>query len=130
MRGVRPQDRVRGGPRIARAAGVGGERVGRDEHDPLHDVQRRSGLRLRSPHGALDPTGAIPGTVTLSIRRKLAATGAATDAVIALAGGPGQAAMPFANDAAQIMNTALATRDLVVFDQRGTGQSDRSSARR
>ena len=71
----------------------------------------------------LDPTGVIPGTVTLSIRRKLAATGAATEAVIALAGGPGQAALPFATDAAQIMQSALATRDLVVFDQRGTGDS-------
>jgi len=71
----------------------------------------------------LDPTGAIPGTVTLSIRRKLAATGTATEAVIALAGGPGQAALPFANDAAQIMAAALTTRDLVVFDQRGTGDS-------
>ena len=72
---------------------------------------------------ALDPSGVIPGSVTLSIRRKLAATGAATDAVIALAGGPGQAALPFAADAAQIMVPALNTRDLVVFDQRGTGDS-------
>jgi pimeloyl-ACP methyl ester carboxylesterase len=71
----------------------------------------------------LDPTGAIPGTVTLSIRRRLAATGTATQAVVALAGGPGQAALPFANDAAQIMSSALATRDLVIFDQRGTGES-------
>jgi pimeloyl-ACP methyl ester carboxylesterase len=71
----------------------------------------------------LDPSGVIPGNVTLSIRRKLAAGGAATDAVIALAGGPGQAALPFAADAAQIMEPALSTRDLVVFDQRGTGDS-------
>jgi pimeloyl-ACP methyl ester carboxylesterase len=71
----------------------------------------------------LDPTAAIPGTVNLTIRRKLAATGTASDAVIALAGGPGQAALPFANDASQIMSAALATRDLVVFDQRGTGSS-------
>jgi len=72
---------------------------------------------------ALDPTGAIPGTVSLSIRRKLAASGTATEAVIALAGGPGQADLPFASDNAQIMNSALSTRDLVVFDQRGTGDS-------
>ena len=71
----------------------------------------------------LDPTGAIPGTVALAIRRELVATGTATEAVVALAGGPGQAALPFANDAAQIMSAALATRDLVVFDQRGTGDS-------
>jgi len=71
----------------------------------------------------LDPTGAVPGTVDLAIRRKLAATGAASEAVIALAGGPGQAALPFAADAAQIMSAALGTRDLVIFDQRGTGTS-------
>src|SRR5579862_8524200 len=71
----------------------------------------------------LDPTGAIPGTVTLSIRRRPAASGAAADAVVALAGGPGQAALPLAADAAQIMQSALGTRDLVVFDQRGTGDS-------
>jgi pimeloyl-ACP methyl ester carboxylesterase len=71
----------------------------------------------------LDPTGAIPGTVSLAIRRELSATGTATEAVVALAGGPGQAALPFANDAAQLMSSALATRDLVVFDQRGTGDS-------
>ena len=71
----------------------------------------------------LDPTATIPGTVSLAIRRELSATGAATTAVVALAGGPGQAALPFAADAAQLMSGALATDDLVVFDQRGTGDS-------
>jgi pimeloyl-ACP methyl ester carboxylesterase len=71
----------------------------------------------------LDPTSVIPGTVSLAIRRELSQTGAATEAVVALAGGPGQAALPFASDAQQIMSAALATRDLVVFDQRGTGDS-------
>jgi pimeloyl-ACP methyl ester carboxylesterase len=71
----------------------------------------------------LDPSGAIPGTVTLAIRRELSATGAATTAVIALAGGPGQSAIPFAADDAQIVASALSTDDLVVFDQRGTGYS-------
>src|ERR1700690_880128 len=71
----------------------------------------------------LDPTNAIPGTVTLAIRRQLSSTGAATTAVVALAGGPGQSALPFAQDDAQIVAPALATDDLVVFDQRGTGYS-------
>ena len=71
----------------------------------------------------LDPTGAIPGTVTLAIRRQLAAAGAATTAVVALAGGPGQSALPFAEDDAQIVAPALTTDDLIVFDQRGTGYS-------
>ncbi len=71
----------------------------------------------------LDPTGAIPGTISLAVRRQLSATGAATTAVVALAGGPGQAALPFAADASQILSAALKSDDLVVFDQRGTGFS-------
>jgi pimeloyl-ACP methyl ester carboxylesterase len=71
----------------------------------------------------LDPTNTIPGIITLSIRRQLAATGTATTAVVALAGGPGQSATPFAQDDAQIVAPALKTDDLVVFDQRGTGYS-------
>ena len=73
----------------------------------------------------LDPTGVIPGTVSLAIRRELSQTGTATEAVVALAGGPGQAELPFASDSQQLMSAALATRDLVVFDQRGTGDSGR-----
>jgi pimeloyl-ACP methyl ester carboxylesterase len=71
----------------------------------------------------LDPSGAIPGTVTLSIERKVAVTGTASQAIVALAGGPGQAALPFATDIEQTVSSALQTRDLVVFDQRGTGTS-------
>jgi pimeloyl-ACP methyl ester carboxylesterase len=71
----------------------------------------------------LDPSGAVPGTVTLSIERKVAVTGTATQAIIGLAGGPGQAAIPFAQDFEQTLSAALQTRDLVVFDQRGTGTS-------
>jgi pimeloyl-ACP methyl ester carboxylesterase len=71
----------------------------------------------------VDPSGQIPGTITLSIERKVAITGTATQAIIALAGGPGQSAVPFATSFAQEMGAALGTRDLIVFDQRGTGSS-------
>src|ERR1039458_2224339 len=71
----------------------------------------------------LDPAHVVPGDVSLAIRRELSATGAASTAVVALAGGPGQAALPFAADDAQILAPALANDDLVVFDQRGTGYS-------
>jgi pimeloyl-ACP methyl ester carboxylesterase len=71
----------------------------------------------------LDPTNVVPGTISLAVRRELAQTGTATEAVVALAGGPGQAELPFAADSQQIMSAGLATRDLVVFDQRGTGDS-------
>ena len=43
--------------------------------------------------------------------------------MVGLAGGPGQAAIPFASKLAQNIAPALATRDLLVFDQRGTGSS-------
>ncbi|HUB76758.1 MAG TPA: alpha/beta fold hydrolase [Solirubrobacteraceae bacterium] len=71
----------------------------------------------------LDPANASQGTITLSIERKVAVTGNATQAIVGLAGGPGQAAIPFAEDFSQTLSSALGTRDLVVFDQRGTGTS-------
>jgi pimeloyl-ACP methyl ester carboxylesterase len=71
----------------------------------------------------VDPSGAIPGTITLAMRRHLSPVGAAKTAVIALAGGPGQSALPFASDFVQILGPIVSTRDLIVFDQRGTGLS-------
>ncbi|HEY1540648.1 MAG TPA: alpha/beta fold hydrolase [Solirubrobacteraceae bacterium] len=71
----------------------------------------------------LDRTGAVPGTVRLSAVRRLAAASPTPTALVGLAGGPGQAALPLASDIEQLMAPALATRDLLVFDQRGTGSS-------
>jgi pimeloyl-ACP methyl ester carboxylesterase len=71
----------------------------------------------------LDPTGATAGTVTLAVKRAVAATNPTGTAVIGLAGGPGQAAIPFAQKIATNVAPALGTRDLIVYDQRGTGQS-------
>jgi pimeloyl-ACP methyl ester carboxylesterase len=72
----------------------------------------------------LDRSGTVPGTITLASARKLTGTQPARSAVVALAGGPGQAALPFAEFNAQSLSVALHTRDLLVFDQRGTGSSD------
>jgi pimeloyl-ACP methyl ester carboxylesterase len=72
----------------------------------------------------LDRTGALAGTVTLSLERRLAGAGASRDAVVALAGGPGQAVLPLGDFIAQAVAPALGTRDLLLFDQRGTGSSD------
>jgi pimeloyl-ACP methyl ester carboxylesterase len=71
----------------------------------------------------IDPSGAIPGTITLAMRRHLSPVGNAKTAVIALAGGPGQSALPFMSDFVQILGPIVSTRDLIVFDQRGTGLS-------
>jgi pimeloyl-ACP methyl ester carboxylesterase len=71
----------------------------------------------------LDPSGATPGTITLAVRRRRAPVGEASSAVVALAGGPGQSAIPFAEDFTELLGPILDTRDEIVFDQRGTGYS-------
>jgi pimeloyl-ACP methyl ester carboxylesterase len=78
----------------------------------------------------LDRTGRTPGSVVLRVKRRVATTGAgARTAVVALAGGPGQAALPAAADFAELMAPGLADRDLLVLDQRGTGASGRLRCR-
>jgi pimeloyl-ACP methyl ester carboxylesterase len=72
----------------------------------------------------LDRSGGLPGTISLSVERKLAGAVPSRDAVVALAGGPGQAALPLAPFIATAIAPALSSRDLLVFDQRGTGKSD------
>jgi pimeloyl-ACP methyl ester carboxylesterase len=71
----------------------------------------------------LDRGGAVPGTVALSVERLQAGPTPSRTAVVGLAGGPGQAANPLAAAMAQEVAPALASRDLIVFDQRGTGSS-------
>jgi pimeloyl-ACP methyl ester carboxylesterase len=71
----------------------------------------------------LDRAIASASTINLTVERKLAG-GGSQSAVIGLAGGPGQAAIPLTEFMAKALAPALTTRDLVVFDQRGTGSSD------
>jgi pimeloyl-ACP methyl ester carboxylesterase len=71
----------------------------------------------------LDRSGGVAGSVTLSVERLQTGSSPSENAVVALAGGPGQAAIPVASDLASTISPALAGRDLVVFDQRGTGSS-------
>ncbi len=72
----------------------------------------------------LDRAGAVAGTISLSVERRLAGAAPSRSAVVALAGGPGQAALPLAEFIAEAIAPALGSRDLIVFDQRGTGASD------
>jgi pimeloyl-ACP methyl ester carboxylesterase len=71
----------------------------------------------------LSRSGAVAGTVALSVERLQTSNTPSRTAVVGLAGGPGQAADPLAAAMAQEIAPALATRDLIVFDQRGTGIS-------
>lgn len=102
-------------PASAGAQGVGGVQFG-----PCKESNELACAHLTVP---LDPSGTVPGTITLAIRRRLAPVGEAHSAVIALAGGPGQAAIPFAETFIELLGPILDTRDLIVFDQRGTGYS-------
>jgi pimeloyl-ACP methyl ester carboxylesterase len=71
----------------------------------------------------LDRSGTVGGTVTLAIRRVVSSNNPDHVALLALAGGPGQAAIPLARDFAAALGAGITTRDLLVFDQRGTGAS-------
>jgi pimeloyl-ACP methyl ester carboxylesterase len=63
------------------------------------------------------------GSITLHIERIVTGATPSKDAVLALAGGPGQPALPLSGFFAATMQPALGNRDLIVFDQRGTGES-------
>jgi pimeloyl-ACP methyl ester carboxylesterase len=76
----------------------------------------------------LDRGATASGTVGLSVERLRVGgapgdRGSSSTAVLGLAGGPGQAALPLAAAMAKEMAPALGSRDLLVFDQRGTGSS-------
>ncbi|MFZ1155428.1 MAG: alpha/beta hydrolase [Solirubrobacteraceae bacterium] len=71
----------------------------------------------------VDRSGAVAGTVGLNVERLQAGATPSQAALVALAGGPGQAAIPLAGATAKLIAPALGTRDLLVFDQRGTGTS-------
>jgi pimeloyl-ACP methyl ester carboxylesterase len=72
----------------------------------------------------LDRSGKAPGTISLTLERKAAGAAQSQSAVLALAGGPGQAAEPIGEQLATAIAPALGARDLLVLDQRGTGRSD------
>ena len=72
----------------------------------------------------LDRSGAVAGSLALSVERRLAGATPSRDAVLALAGGPGQAVLPLAEYIPKAIAPALGSRDLLLMDQRGTGLSD------
>jgi len=72
----------------------------------------------------LDRSSDVPGTIPLSVERRAAGAVQSHDAVLALAGGPGQATLPLGEFIAEALSPALTNRDLLIFDQRGTGASD------
>jgi pimeloyl-ACP methyl ester carboxylesterase len=77
----------------------------------------------------LDRSGKVGGSISLAVTRARATSNPRNAAVVGLAGGPGQAALPLATDFAEVLAPAIADRDLLVFDQRGTGSSGALSCR-
>ena len=79
----------------------------------------------------LDRTGAVPGRVSLFVKRVRAQRRPRRGVVFALAGGPGQSAtFAFNGDGLGQLYPAYRNRDLIVFDQRGTGRSGLLRCRR
>lgn len=72
----------------------------------------------------LDRSGALRGRVSLKVR-VVSASRRPKETVLALAGGPGQAAAPLLEPIADALGPIAATRRIVTFDQRGTGGSGR-----
>ncbi len=70
----------------------------------------------------LDPSGALPGSIALHVERELG-TGAIRSTIVELAGGPGQAATPLLQDTFDELGLSDTGRQIVAFDQRGTGRS-------
>lgn len=74
----------------------------------------------------LDRGGALPGTIGLRVKALPPRDGVLPNGtVLAIAGGPGQAAVPLLESFAAVLRPALRGRTLVTFDQRGTGGSGR-----
>ena len=72
----------------------------------------------------LDRSGALPGRVSLFVKRVRARERPRRGALVVLAGGPGQSATDaFGGSALSVLYPAYRNRDLIIFDQRGTGRS-------
>lgn len=81
----------------------------------------------------LDRSGTVPGRVSLLVKRVRARRrgGANRAPLFVLAGGPGQSATDaFGPEALSVLYPAYRNRDLVIFDQRGTGASGLLRCRR
>lgn len=69
-----------------------------------------------------DPAGVVAGDVALHVER-LGAVERRDRAVLLVPGGPGQAGSPFLRDMAEEFKAATSSRDILVYDPRGTGAS-------
>ena len=71
----------------------------------------------------LDRTGAVPGTVSLRVMRLAARSAKPAGTLFAEAGGPGDGAIEYFTRRADVLATVRDRWNVVVVDQRGTGDS-------
>jgi pimeloyl-ACP methyl ester carboxylesterase len=92
-----------------------------------------SGFKCARLSVPLDRSGAVSGRVSLLVKRYAARRrgGGTLPPLFVLAGGPGQSATDsFGGEALGVLYPAYTKRDLIVFDQRGTGRSGLLRCRR
>jgi pimeloyl-ACP methyl ester carboxylesterase len=70
----------------------------------------------------LDPSGGVAGTIGLNVER-VPSRGSSRGTLVVLEGGPGGSATASIRDYVDVFGRALADRDLIAIDQRGTGGS-------
>ena len=80
------------------------------------------GARCATLPVPVDRSGAVPGRVGLRVAR-VAPKGPRQGVVVAISGGPGQSAVADTDLFAETLGPVLGRRELVLFDQRGTGRS-------
>lgn len=71
-----------------------------------------------------DPSGKVPGSVSVGVAFVPARAGAAIGTVVPLQGGPGYSTSSDAYSYAEMYGGLLRDRNLLIVDQRGTGMSD------
>ena len=71
----------------------------------------------------LDRTGVVPGSISVHVERIQARSRPARGVMFVLSGGPGESVSAGTGIYADALAPALATRDLILIDQRGTGLS-------
>src|SRR3954452_1683264 len=128
--------RVRAIARVAAALLIVAAAVPATADARLKRCERDSVVRCGTVTVPLDRSGKVPGNVNLYVEqveardlpsagKRVQAAGAPPEhgAIFALAGGPGQPATQFTSDFVFAFGDDANNRDVVPFDQRGTGRS-------
>jgi pimeloyl-ACP methyl ester carboxylesterase len=90
--------------------------------DPFGPCPGRSDVECATLAVPLDRSGVLPGQVAIHVER-IRTSGASRGVLLALVGGPGQAASDVRAELRADLAGPAAGRDLILIDQRGTGLS-------